>query len=90
MWYVHILALLFNFRLADRCNDLVSISNGTINYTPPHYISANLRPGQRYTGTIATYSCSPGYQLVRGSSLRACGPDGTWNGTEPSCGMLLA
>ena len=20
-----------------------------------------------------------------GSSLRACGPDGTWNGTQPSC-----
>ena len=24
-----------------------------------------------------------------GSSLRACGPDGTWNGTEPFCGMWI-
>ena len=36
-------------------------------------------------GTIATYSCSPGYQLVKGSSLKVCGPNGTWNGTQPLC-----
>ena len=78
--------LLLNFHPADRCDDLVSISNGTINYTPHRAVFATLPYGQRYIGTIATYSCSPGYQLVEGSSLRACGPDATWNGTEPSCG----
>ena len=54
-------------------------------YTPPYAVSAGLPSGQRYTGTIATYSCSPGYQLVGGSSLRACGHDKTWNGTQPFC-----
>ena len=83
------LALSFNFCPADRCDDLASISNVAITYTPPRAISAFLPDGQRYTGTIATYSCSPGYQLVGGSSLRACGPDRTWNGTEPSCGKHL-
>ena len=88
IWYnIHMLFLLFNFHPADTCNDLASTSSGTINYTPNRYISANLPAGRRYTGTIATYSCSPGYQLVGGSSLRACSPDGTWNGTQPSCGM---
>ena len=72
------------------CSDLSDISNGSITYTPHRDVSAELPTGQRYTGTIATYSCSPGYQLVGGSSLRACGPDETWNGTEPSCGMLHA
>ena len=69
-----------------RCTNLPSIDNGTITYTPPFVVSFNVLPaGQRFVGTVATYSCSPGYQLVGGSSLRACGPDGTWNGTEPSC-----
>ena len=63
----------------------MGITNGAITYTPPRVVSAALPSGERYTGTIATYSCSPGYQLVGGSSLRACGPDGTWNGTEPAC-----
>ena len=67
------------------CPDMPAITNGTITYTPPRDVSATLPFGKRYTGTIATYSCSPGYHLVEGSSLRACGPDGTWNGTQPSC-----
>ena len=67
------------------CNDLPETNNLEIIYTPPREVSANLSPGQRYTGTIATYSCSPGYQLVGGSSLRACGQDGSWKGTQPFC-----
>ena len=67
------------------CPDMPAITNGTITYTPSRDVSSELPAGQRYTGTIATYSCSPEYQLVGGSSLRACGPDRTWNGTEPSC-----
>ena len=68
------------------CSDLPETNNGSITYTPPRGVSASLPAGHRYRGTIATYSCSPGYQLVGGSSQRACGPDGTWNGTETSCG----
>ena len=68
--------------------NLSDISERFITYTPPHAVSATLPAGQRYTGTIATYSCSPGYQLTGGSSQRACGLNGTWNGTEPSCGKL--
>ena len=67
------------------CSDISALNNGTIVYTPPRMVSNELPPGQRYIGTIATYKCSPGYQLVNGSSPRACNPDGTWNGTEPSC-----
>ena len=70
-----------------RCSDLLETNNRDITYTPLRAVFATLPDGQQYTGTVATYSCSPGYQLVGGSSLRACGPDGTWNGTEPSCGM---
>ena len=67
------------------CVELPEFTNGSITYTPPRGVLPILPAGERYTGTIATYSCSPGYQLVGGSSLRACGPDRTWNGTEPSC-----
>ena len=68
------------------CDDLSEITHGFIFYCPIHDVSAGLPAGQRYTGTIATYSCSPGYQLMGGSSLRACGLDGSWNGTELFCG----
>ena len=68
----------------ELCPDLPDIPNVTITYTPPRDVSPELPDDQRYTGTIATYSCSSGYQLVGGSSPRACGPDGTWNGAELS------
>ena len=73
------------FRLTVRCSNLTKNDNG-ITYTPPREVSFDvLSRGERLVGTIATYSCSPGYQLVGGSSLRACGPGGDWNGTVPSC-----
>ena len=73
-----------------RCADLPEIMNSdAITYSPHPAVSAGLLAGQRYIGTIATYSCSPGYQLVGGSSLRACGLNGTWNGTEPSCQSMF-
>ena len=65
-------------------SDLPDVINGEVTFTPPHLETSRLPEGKRYTGTIATYSCSSGYQLV-GSSLRACGADGTWNGTTTSC-----
>ena len=65
------------------------INNGDIVYTPPRDVLPILLANQRYIGTIATYSCISGYQLVGGSSVRACVPAegqiATWNGTEPSC-----
>ncbi len=73
---------------AVQCGDLSTISDGSISYTPPCQVSPSLPDGKRYVGTIATYSCSPGYQLV-GGSVRACGPDGTWNETVPTCGMQV-
>ena len=68
-----------------RCVDnLPNIANGAITYTPPPVVSFDvLPPGQRLVGTIATYSCSLGYQPVGGSSLRACVHNG--NGMEQYC-----
>ena len=71
------------------CVDLPDIYNGhEVSYTPPRSVSPNLPVGKRYTGTIATYNCLSGCQLVGGSSLRACGADGEWNGTASSCGKF--
>ena len=72
-----------------RCNDLPE-HNNTIIYTPPCNVSVGLAMEKRYIGTIATYSCSQGYYLVGESLVRVCGPNGTWNGTEPSCGKQAA
>ena len=80
-----ILLISFIFRfIAVTCDDLPETSNSVIIYTPPRHVSAHLSYNQRFIGTIATYSCSTGYQQV-GGSLRACGPGGTWNGTQLLC-----
>ena len=71
------------------CNSSLVVNNGGITYAPPTTVLASLTAGEHFVGIIATYSCSQGYQLVGGSSLRACGPDGTWNGTEPTCGEFM-
>ena len=80
MWYTK-----FCHNHTAGCNELPTSTGESITYTPPSDVSAALSAGQRYTGTIATYNCLPGYQMVGGSSQRACGPDGTWNGTQLSC-----
>ncbi|XP_075416413.1 sushi, von Willebrand factor type A, EGF and pentraxin domain-containing protein 1 isoform X2 [Tenrec ecaudatus] len=35
-------------------------------------------------GTVVSYTCNPGYELL-GNSLLFCQEDGTWNGSAPSC-----
>ena len=35
-------------------------------------------------GSMATYSCDPGYTLD-GNASRICGSDGQWSGSQPSC-----
>lgn len=35
-------------------------------------------------GSIATYACDLGYDLVGGDALRTCGSDGDWSGIEPT------
>ena len=43
--------------------------------------SVNVTNGGRYPST-ATYTCQSG----SGGGTRACGTDGKWNGTAPTCG----
>ena len=71
----------------ERCFDFPLINDGSILYVPPGSVLPNIPAGEHYIGTIATYRCSPGYQLV-GGLARTCVPGGMWNGIEPTCGML--
>ncbi len=74
--------------LNARCDDLPSISDSSIQYTPPGSAFINLPDGEHYVGTIAVYKCSLGYKLV-GGSVRACVPGGMWNGKMPTCGIII-
>ena len=55
------------------------ITNGTEQYSTEPSVS-----GDFTGGTVATYSCADGYELV-GEENRTCLVDGTWTGAEPQC-----
>ncbi|XP_052806234.1 sushi, von Willebrand factor type A, EGF and pentraxin domain-containing protein 1-like [Mya arenaria] len=56
------------------CPTLTALEHGGITYTD------NLA-----FGSIATYTCSPGYKLWYGSENRECLQDSTWSGSIPTC-----
>ena len=66
------------------CETLPSIANGMISY------STNVM-GQYNLGTVATYTCNPGYELTGpGDEMRTCVDNGdgsglSFNGTDPTC-----
>lgn len=65
---------------AITCSALPSIANGSISY-----------PSSQNWGSVATYSCSPGYTLVGGNTTRTCGGvsnPGTWSGSAPTCQLI--
>ena len=66
------------------CEKLSPPDNGEISVSPgPNTLSRGL-------GSVATYSCDPGYALV-GQTTRICEDTngtvatGAWNGTTPYC-----
>ena len=61
-----------SFIAAINCGGLSSPSNGQISITDTTF------------GSIATYSCDPGYTLD-GNTSRICQADGQWSGSQPSC-----
>ena len=53
--------------------------NGMVSYSSP------VEKGSYVFGTVATFSCSPGFGLD-GTSTRTCDTEqGTFSGTTPSC-----
>ena len=51
------------FHIQSDVFDLPKIDKGAITYTPPFVVLSEVLPvGDRFLGTIATYSCSPGYK----------------------------
>lgn len=58
----------------DTCPELPEISNGWRSTSHPELVQ----------GTVVTYQCYPGYQVV-GAELLMCQWDLTWSGDLPSC-----
>ncbi|XP_054456055.1 seizure protein 6 homolog [Anoplopoma fimbria] len=63
----------------DTCPELPEISNGWRSSSHPELVQ----------GTVVTYQCYPGYQVV-GSELLMCQWDLTWSGDLPSCERVLS
>lgn len=63
---------------------------------PPSHLIARAKTGESTKGSptphsgnflygsIVSYTCNPGYELL-GSPMLMCQEDGTWNGTAPAC-----
>ena len=47
-------------------------------------LNGRVQLGSSVVGSLATYSCNNGYNLV-GVSQRICRPSGEWSGDEPRC-----
>ena len=56
------------------CNLLTVPTNGSISYSND----------TRDLGTVATYSCDPGYEVM-GDMTRTCDSADTWSGTDTTC-----
>ena len=48
-------------------------SNGMISYSAGTLL-----------GSMATYTCDLGYDLIGGDAARTCDPSGSWSGAEPT------
>ena len=70
-----IVAIIITF-VAVNCGGLSSPLNGSI--------SANLT----VYPNIVTFSCDPGF-IQRGSSVRKCQSNGTWDGYETNCEGII-
>ncbi|KAL0973324.1 hypothetical protein UPYG_G00201950 [Umbra pygmaea] len=62
----------------DTCPELPEITNGWKSTSHPELVH----------GTVVTYQCYPGFQLV-GTELLMCQWDLTWSGDLPSCDKVL-
>ena len=58
---------------------VLNATDGTVKYSTEPSVS-----GDFTGGTVATYSCADGYELV-GEGSRVCLVGGTWTGAEPHC-----
>nr|XP_033952694.1 LOW QUALITY PROTEIN: seizure protein 6 homolog [Pseudochaenichthys georgianus] len=63
----------------DTCPELPEISNGWKSTSHPELVQ----------GTVMTYQCYPGYQVV-GAELLMCQWDLTWSGDLPSCERVVS
>ena len=65
--------IVFCFIVCLDCGILPSLTNGTVDQTG----------GTLYLDTTH-FTCDLGYNL-QGTSVRTCGPDGTWDNAQPTC-----
>ncbi|KAG7235159.1 hypothetical protein INR49_003145 [Caranx melampygus] len=63
----------------DTCPELPEITNGWKSTSHPELVQ----------GTVVTYQCYPGYQVV-GAELLMCQWDLTWSGDIPSCERIVS
>lgn len=63
----------------DTCPELPEITNGWKSTSHPELVQ----------GTVVTYQCYPGYQVV-GAELLMCQWDLTWSGDIPSCERVVS
>ena len=61
------------------CGDLFGPANGDV----------SLSSGTTFN-SVATYSCSDGYNLVGGDMMRTCLASGSWSGAPSNCAGIIS
>ena len=77
-----LLLYIFSYIPSATCEMLPEIANGVITYSPDTDAPFSV-------GTVATYTCNDGYELINGSMTRTCinttSDGGEFDGMEPRC-----
>ncbi|XP_077904066.1 sushi, von Willebrand factor type A, EGF and pentraxin domain-containing protein 1 isoform X2 [Ictidomys tridecemlineatus] len=83
-----------NLRYSDHEDDLMEVPY--LSPHPPQHLaktwentkeSPDAHSSSFLYGTVVSYSCNPGYELL-GNPILICQEDGTWNGSAPSCNSI--
>ena len=65
--------------ISETCPSLSIPSDGSISYSQALHTNNEYLPG-----TVASFSCDPGFELV-GDETRECQHDSTWGSSQPQC-----
>ena len=77
--HVHNIHVVYHLFAAMRCEEELTVTNGTVNFT-----------NENYHGSVATFTCDNPEHTLMGEKTATCMEDGEWSTNAPTCvGMCV-